>query len=161
VPWKALTFRSYLEDELDSIGIEKARRYETGVLDGDEVSNSERLSDYPDYHTHAEDDLGPEYANRYKDPRPKKKKVAQPRVVHHRLVVRNIAPKVLPPGACPGSRMPVNGDTRLSQSFAVCSDCGQKVYIYTRRLPIGDYKNLHFMPIVSESTRLSVPSKTN
>jgi hypothetical protein len=35
------------------------RHFETGIMDTAE--KVERLSDYPDYHTHAEDDLGPEY----------------------------------------------------------------------------------------------------
>lgn len=56
--WKALHFGSYLSEGLDSLGLE--RLYENGVTDTAE--NVERLNDYPDYHKHPEDDLGPEYA---------------------------------------------------------------------------------------------------
>ncbi len=44
MPWKALTFDRYLEDELDSLNLE--RTYESGILDTTE--NVERLTDYPD-----------------------------------------------------------------------------------------------------------------
>ncbi len=156
MPWHTLP-RDYLEEQLDSLGLERDR-YETGIKDTED--HTERLRDYPDYHTHAEDDLGPEYETRYKDPRPKKTKVVLPKLIHHARVSITLAPKALPPNACPGSHLPVNGDVRLSQSFAICSTCGQKTYLYSRRCPVGDYKNLHLMPTVSEDTRLSVPSET-
>ncbi|HCF99393.1 MAG TPA: hypothetical protein DEV93_02485 [Chloroflexi bacterium] len=40
--------RNLLEMQLDSLGLER-NRYETGVTDGDEVSNTERLNDYADW----------------------------------------------------------------------------------------------------------------
>jgi hypothetical protein len=61
VPWKALRFDRYLEDGLDSLGIEKAQGFETGIEDPDSLTATERLKDYPDYHTRDEDDLGAEY----------------------------------------------------------------------------------------------------
>ncbi len=58
--WKTLP-RNYLEEQLDSLGLEKAQGFETGIEDPDSLTASERLSDYPDYHTRDEDDLGPQY----------------------------------------------------------------------------------------------------
>jgi len=48
VGWITLP-RNLLETQLDSLGIEKARRFETGITDPDSVTNTERLNDYPDY----------------------------------------------------------------------------------------------------------------
>jgi hypothetical protein len=50
-----------LETQLDSLGLEKAQGFETGIEDPDSLAATERLIDYPDYHAHDEDDLGPEY----------------------------------------------------------------------------------------------------
>lgn len=55
--WTTLP-RDYLEQQFDSLGLE--RHFENGIMDTAE--NVERLHDYPDYHIHREDDLGPEYA---------------------------------------------------------------------------------------------------
>jgi hypothetical protein len=60
VGWQTLP-RNYLEEQLDSLGLEKAQGFETGIEDPDSLTATERLSDYPDYHAHDEDDLGPEY----------------------------------------------------------------------------------------------------
>jgi hypothetical protein len=57
VGWITLP-RDLLEQQFDSLGLE--RHFENGVTDTAE--NVERLNDYPDYHKHPEDDLGPEYA---------------------------------------------------------------------------------------------------
>jgi hypothetical protein len=48
VPWKALRFDRYLEDGLDSLGLEKAKKFETGIPDPESVDGTESLSDYPD-----------------------------------------------------------------------------------------------------------------
>jgi hypothetical protein len=61
VPWVRLHLDDYLSEGLDSLGLEKAQGFETGIEDPDSLTATERLSDYPDYHTHPEDDLGPEY----------------------------------------------------------------------------------------------------
>jgi hypothetical protein len=57
VGWITLP-RNLLEQQFHDLGLE--RNFETGIEDTGE--NVERLNDYPDYHMHPEDDLGPEYA---------------------------------------------------------------------------------------------------
>jgi hypothetical protein len=61
VPWVRLHLDDYLSEGLDSLGLEKAQGFETGIEDPDSLTATERLGDYADYHTRDEDSLGPEY----------------------------------------------------------------------------------------------------
>jgi hypothetical protein len=47
VPWVAHAFADYLEEGLDSLGLE--RQFETGITDADSLNGTENLHDYADY----------------------------------------------------------------------------------------------------------------
>jgi hypothetical protein len=136
VGWITLP-RNLLEQQLDALGLER-NRFETGVMDGDEVIGMENLNDYPDYPSNPEDAL-----------------VEGPSGLPTR---GRFAP--VPQGACRGSRQPLNGDTPLGPWRVRCSVCGGKTVTYLRR-DKGLYRCSHLLPVGTESEDLTTAAKSS
>jgi hypothetical protein len=138
VPWHTLP-RDLLEQQFESLGLEK-NHFETGITDPESLNGTERLSDYWD----DKDDYFPATS-----------RGGQPR--NRDLVPYARLGKTA--DRCAGSNSHVSGDLTYGHGTSVvCSVCHLVVPTYMRRA--GAFKSAH-LPIVSESTRHPVLSKTN